>query len=40
VLGSSWLGKIRVKLTEVVMEAEKVSRTAQHSSELLSCDEK
>jgi hypothetical protein len=29
-----------VKLTEMVMEAAKVSRTAQHTSELLSCDEK
>jgi hypothetical protein len=37
---AAWLGKREeVKLTEMVMEAAKASRTAQSSSELLSCDE-
>jgi hypothetical protein len=37
--GAAWLGKREgVKLTEVAMEAAKASCTAQHSSELLSCD--
>jgi hypothetical protein len=38
---TAWLGKREeLKLTEMVMEAAKASRTAQHTSALLSCDEK
>jgi hypothetical protein len=39
-LGSLAGKKKGVKLTEMVLEAAKVSRTVQHISELLSCDEK